>query len=319
MSLLNNAVDSIQVGVEDFDMEDDRRNASAIRNIFAGILLLYKEKLCRLSPDNDKELLIKKKIQPVINEQGELEFQGNGHNTVDVQMIKELFKSLKVNVEWKRFDEVNRLRNDLEHYYTAKSPDAIREIVSKSFLLIRDFTANELQENPVSLFGEGCWQSLLNVADVYAKEEAECKESLDKIDWKYGVVSEILSSLRCNSCHSSLVFAPYEDDVYPTINLTCRSCDNDFSFDDVVASCVKASLYGAYVSSVMDGGESPYDSCPECNETTYIHEESCCIKCEYTQEHTHCDDCGESLTLDEQYLEGRCSYCQHRWEKIMAE
>ncbi|HFQ4907382.1 TPA: hypothetical protein ACGU4V_004580 [Vibrio vulnificus] len=319
MSLLNNAVDSIQVGVEDFDMEDDRRNASAIRNIFAGILLLYKEKLCRLSPEHDKELLIKKKIRPVINEDGELEFQGNGHNTVDVQMIKELFKSLKVHVEWKRFDEVNRLRNDLEHYYTAKSPDAIREIVSKSFLLIRDFTANELQENPVSLFGEGCWQSLLNVADVYAKEEAECEESLDKIDWKYGVVSEILSSLRCNSCHSSLVFAPYEDDVYPTINLTCRSCDNDFSFDDVVESCVKASLYGAYVSSVMDGGESPYDSCPECSETTYIHEEGCCIKCEYTQEHTHCDDCGESLTLDEQYFEGRCSYCQHRWEKIMAE
>lgn len=68
MSLLNNAVDSIQVGVEDFDMGDDRRNSSAIRNIFAGILLLYKEKLCRLSPEHDKELLIKKKIRPVINE-----------------------------------------------------------------------------------------------------------------------------------------------------------------------------------------------------------------------------------------------------------
>jgi hypothetical protein len=49
MSILQNAIDSIQVGVEDYNLEDDRRNASAIRNIFAGILLLYKERLCELS------------------------------------------------------------------------------------------------------------------------------------------------------------------------------------------------------------------------------------------------------------------------------
>ncbi|MGN2616529.1 hypothetical protein [Aliivibrio fischeri] len=319
MSLLNNAVDSIQVGVEDFDMSDDRRNSSAIRNIFAGILLLYKEKLCRLSPEHDKELLIKKKIRPVINEDGELEFQGNGHNTVDVQMIKELFQSLKVTVDWKRFNEVNKLRNDLEHYYTAKSPDTVREIVSKSFLLIRDFTTNELEENPVSLFGEDCWKSLLNVADVYAKEESKCKESLERIDWTYSAVATILVNLRCNSCHSSLIFAPYEDDTYPIINLTCRSCDNDFCFDDVISDCVKESLYGDYVRSVMDGGESPYETCPECQESTYIHDEECCIKCGYTQEYTHCDNCEEKLSLDEQILDGRCSYCQHKWEKMMAE
>jgi hypothetical protein len=46
MSILQNAIDSIQVGVEDYNQEDERRNASAIRNIFAGILLLYKERLC---------------------------------------------------------------------------------------------------------------------------------------------------------------------------------------------------------------------------------------------------------------------------------
>ena len=41
MSLLQNAIDSIQVGVEDYLMEDDRRYLSAVRNICAGILLLY--------------------------------------------------------------------------------------------------------------------------------------------------------------------------------------------------------------------------------------------------------------------------------------
>ena len=224
MSILQNAIDSIQVGVEDYNQEDERRNASAIRNIFAGILLLYKERLCELSPETDRELLIRKKISPVLKEDGELEFQGNGHNTVDVQMIKERFKSLKVTVDWKRFDEINKLRNDLEHYYTAITPDSVREIVSKSFLLIRDFVSNELQQNPVTLFGNDCWQSLLTVADVYEKEEKECKASLEKKDWEFSIVPKLLKKLRCKSCHSSLVFAQDEEDVYPTINLTCRSC-----------------------------------------------------------------------------------------------
>ena len=62
MSILNNAVESIQVGVEDYLMDDSRRYLSAVRNICAGILLLYKEKLCRLSPSNNGEILIKKDI-----------------------------------------------------------------------------------------------------------------------------------------------------------------------------------------------------------------------------------------------------------------
>jgi len=62
MSLLQNAIDSIQVGVEDYRMDDDRRYLSAVRNICAGILLLYKEKLKRLSPLYDKEVLIKQSI-----------------------------------------------------------------------------------------------------------------------------------------------------------------------------------------------------------------------------------------------------------------
>ncbi|WP_219018032.1 hypothetical protein [Shewanella algae] len=55
MSLLNNAVESIQIGVEDFESSDARRVLSAVRNISAGILLLYKEKLRRMSPSDNKD------------------------------------------------------------------------------------------------------------------------------------------------------------------------------------------------------------------------------------------------------------------------
>lgn len=56
MSIIQNAIDSIQIGVEDFQSDDDRRSVSAVRNIAAGILLLYKEKLCQLSPSDNRLL-----------------------------------------------------------------------------------------------------------------------------------------------------------------------------------------------------------------------------------------------------------------------
>jgi hypothetical protein len=100
MSLLKNAIDSIQVGVEDYLMEDDRRYLSAVRNICAGILLLYKEKLKRLSPqqERDNEVLIKQSIVPIFDENGNISFVGDSDNkkTVDFFTIKKRFKSLKI-------------------------------------------------------------------------------------------------------------------------------------------------------------------------------------------------------------------------------
>jgi hypothetical protein len=319
MSILQNAIDSIQVGIEDYETEDDRRSASAIRNIFAGVLLMYKEKLCRLSPDYDKELLIRKDVRPTLNDTGQLVFVGRGSKTVDVQSIKELFKSLNIDVDWKRFHEINALRNDLEHYFTSKSPDVVREIVSKSFLLIRDFLSNELGEDPQDLIGQDCWSVLLNVADVYAAEEMACNEAIKKVDWKYESVQEALEYLRCPVCHSSLIEAPYEDDSYPTINLHCKSCNNEFCFSDVVEQCIEDSLDGEAYFAHKNCDMPPYGECNECNQNTFVNSEGCCVVCDYEMECINCEMCGELLTLDEQYLEGNCSYCNYKWEKMMAE
>lgn len=319
MSIIQNAINSIQIGVEDFESDDDRRSVSAVRNIAAGILLLYKEKLCRLSPKNNKELLIKQNIRPVQNSKGEIAFEGKGNKTVDVQSIKERFASLNVKVEWKRFDEINKLRNDLEHYYTSESPDAVREIVAKSFLLIRDFLSEHLQEDPQQILGNDCWTTLLAVSDVYLAEEQACKASIDAIDWKYHSVEIALKNLRCDQCHSSLIQATHSEDVYPMIDLHCKSCGEDFSFYDVVEQCIDDSLAGEAIINLMDGGESLYDNCHECGKSTFIYEEDCCVACEYEMEYIECEMCGDSLSLEDQYNEGKCSYCQYKWEKVMAE
>ena len=70
MSLFENALYSIQIGVEDFGSDDNRRIVSAVRNVHAGVLLLCKEKLRRLSSDG--EVLLKQRIDPVIGSDGKV-------------------------------------------------------------------------------------------------------------------------------------------------------------------------------------------------------------------------------------------------------
>jgi hypothetical protein len=50
MDLLTNAVSSIDGGFEDYQTGTPERLLSAVRNIHADVLLLYKGSLCRKSP-----------------------------------------------------------------------------------------------------------------------------------------------------------------------------------------------------------------------------------------------------------------------------
>jgi hypothetical protein len=207
MSLLQNAIDSIQVGVEDYLMDDSRRYLSAVRNICAGILLLYKEKLKRLSPSHDNEVLIKQFIKPICDEEGNVSFVGDSEKTVDVQTIKKRFISLKIEYNWDRFDEINKLRNNIEHYYTDKSSGAVREVIVTSFLLIRDFISEYLEEEPHSVLGEDCWKMLLETEEVYQAEKKNCKQSFETYGFESQISEHILENIRCPFCHSSLIKA----------------------------------------------------------------------------------------------------------------
>lgn len=62
--LLKNAIHSIEIGVEDSrEMDDPRRVASAIRNIYAGVLLLCKKVLWDASPRGTDGVLIYRDIK----------------------------------------------------------------------------------------------------------------------------------------------------------------------------------------------------------------------------------------------------------------
>lgn len=144
-TILANAVASVQIGVEDYLSDDPRRALSAVRNISAGILLLFKERLRELSPPSSDEVLIKQQIHAKLDSSGALIFLGTGKKTVDVHQIQERFSSLGITADWKRLDGVVRVRNDIEHYCTTEPTLRMRELLADSFLVMRNFITSELK------------------------------------------------------------------------------------------------------------------------------------------------------------------------------
>ena len=66
MSMQDNAVASIRLGVEDFKVaeHDEARTLSSIRNLTSGLLLLFKVKLQAMSPPGLNEALFKERVAP---------------------------------------------------------------------------------------------------------------------------------------------------------------------------------------------------------------------------------------------------------------
>jgi len=312
MRLLENAIKSIQLGVQDFTSRKSDRTISAVRNLYAGILLLFKEKLLRLSPPNTEEVLLKEMIVPCKTPDGSVIFKGVGKKTANLFQIKTRFDNLGIKVDWDRVDTLSRIRNALEHYYIEESRQTINEVVSNTFIIIRDFVIKELGEDPLELLGEKVWNILLDVSEVYEKEFMECRQAMDALNWQLFDLREAMKKASCDWCSSSLIMPIYTDpDDYETIDFKCKSCGNTMSFENIAESCLKEYFSWDIYSSIKDGGESPLVQCPNCLKESYIVEEDKCAICGYERKYHDCVRCGASLEVWEQDFGGFCSYCDH--------
>lgn len=222
MDLLTNAIESIQVGVEDYKAGTRPRLLSAVRNIHAGILLLFKEALRRHSPRESKEVLVMAKIAPARDRRGRVVFTGEGRKTVDAQQIRERFAALGINTDWQRFDRINDARNDVEHLFPKLDQKALDGLISNTFLLVRNFVSDELQDDPLGLLGETTWQKMLEVTEVYEAQNRECEELIAKATWESDAVKRGVSLLACLSCGGG-PWKPFEGPNGKTC-IRCCSC-----------------------------------------------------------------------------------------------
>jgi hypothetical protein len=277
----------------------------------AGILLLYKEKLLRLSPPEHPELLIlssTKRLTPKEYAPADKP----GRNTVGIEKIKERFKDYDVKVDWPRFDAAAKLRMDIEHYYTQEPHDAVKEIVASSFLLIRDFLNDELEEDPIAALGEDVWGILLDTSEIYGVEKQACLSSMEATDWEYDFVEHNRDKIRCTECGSSLILVDsvFEEASYRESSFQCRQCNHKFEYCEVAEEIVHEVLRGEIYYAVKDGGEPPVICCPGCEMETYLAEDNYCVNCGYEMKSGHCVICHGAID-NLQGENGLCDYHQY--------
>lgn len=313
MSILKNAIDSIAIGLEDYQSPDERRIVSSTRNIFAGILLLFKHKLSKLSPLDSDEALIKQRVLPEIDTAGAVRWIGKGNKTVDVQNIKERFESLGISIDWKRVERINKYRNDIEHYFSSLNTQSVQQLISDSFLIIRDFISEHLNEDPKQLLGDDAWAVLIEVNEVYEKEKATCVEALETLDYFDAEILHAFESYSCAECGSGLMMPSERNVEAIEAEYTCKSCGKSLPYEDIVKLAVSDYFYHEVYLSHTDGGDSPITDCPECD-GIYLYHEGICASCGYVAEH-ECQRCGSTIMPEELYAAPFCGFCAHVMSK----
>lgn len=313
MSILANAVDSLELGLEDFRANDSKRLLSAVRNIFAGVLLVFKHKLAELSKGSD-EALLKEKVLPELVK-GSIKWRGKGKKTVDFRQIRERFDSLGITVDWKRLEAVQAYRNDTEHYYDTRSlrPEVVREYILDCFTIACNFMRSELNVDPQSLFDSITWQSWMEEQEIFRAEERACSELLDRIDWSTDAADRRVREAHCPECSSSLIKPALPIAGHARAQpFQCGACGQEWGYEEMVMmACEQAKSVGDYFVH-HDGADPEIVECPECGETAFDVTEDQCASCGATGPY-ECGRCGATIIPEELTISGGeyCAWCAH--------
>jgi hypothetical protein len=253
------------------------------------------------------------KIVPIRDSRG-IVFVGEGKKSADVQQIKERFEGIGIKTDWKRFDRINDARNDVEHRYPKVDQKALQGLISDSFILVRNFIKDELQDDPLVLLGEETWQAMLEVAEVYKEEKTGCDLLMAQVDWVSPALKEGVAYLTCSSCGSDLLRPTSLLGSYSEATLECISCGNTEDAVEFIPQAIASSLASSAYIAAKEGDDTPYVHCPECSQKTYVMDEQRCAYCEHEAEHS-CARCGIQIPAEELDSEPYCGYCDYMMNK----
>jgi len=333
--LRENALTSIRLGVEDFEKcrlasgqgGDPARALSAVRNLFAGVLLLFKYKIATSVDDEEeaaKLIFNPPEVMPQADGHGGIEWVPVGkfkRTTIDVATIKKRFEGFNVEVDWDVVEKLQRCRNELEHLHPENTLGEVADFVAELFPLLRDFIVNELEEQPAELLG-AAWQTML----LHNKFLMEIRSKCEKAWAQAGIPSrmvEWLEKCHCEECGSSLL-APSQEHLDEgasvehqdeSFEYRCEACGNA----DLIGPVLIAALNREHDYDPRDGEEATVEACDECRRETFLIYEQECLWCGAELEYSECEDCGEPLGQDDQFNDGKCGYHAHLWEKMMRE
>ena len=308
--LFENAVKSIQLGIEDYQSDDPKRTISAVRNYYAGILLLSKEVLIRKVPNANPQDVIGVRYKPIPDGNGGVSFRIESENTIDFVAIGKRFNDFGLRIDQSSLKVLNRIRNHLEHYFSDEPHEAVREAVAKTFPVVVELF-RMAKEMPHEALGSA-WETILNEKDIYEQELGMCQKSFEAIEWPVSILSDV--EFSCPECHSSLVEQiDSENDNYEIMVCICKLCGNRFTSEKAIERALEVHFEWESYMAVTDGGVQPVHHCPECGIEAYLLTENQigCAWCQTTL--GECHRCSIELTPENVSSDrlNICSYCEH--------
>jgi len=318
--LLENAIASIRLGVEDFLLSqkkssaggDAGRTLSAVRNLYSGTLLLFKYRIA--TKVENGELLIFD-IEPVVDGKGFRFVPRKSRRTLDFDGIRSRFKTFGITTDWTALDTIQKERNAIEHLHSEQTAGAVGKFLADLFPVLRDFITNELDEIPANLLGD-TWQSMLAHHDFFDSNLKSCQAAWKKA----GIPPEMKGPLllcTCEECGSPLIH-PDEDKNGSSTEIdedhyyVCLACAHQGKSLPLLEESLSEVLGGF---NPFNGEDPPTANCPNCGRETFSIEHQECFWCGQKQVEMECAVCGNGLSLDEARFGGLCDYHRHIMER----
>lgn len=312
--LFHNAIASIQLGIEDYKSDDARRAISAVRNFYAGVLLLGKQCLLEQAPTADPMEVLATSYQPTLNGANGVTIVAKGYRTIDLGELRERFKEF--GIDWPKVDikPLQRLRNEFEHFHSSAQDTTIRQVIASCFPLVDGFF-EILGKNPAEQLGKA-WETMLEEEKFFAAQKVACQATLKSFSWSVGLNN---SDLSCPHCGSALLYQADATNADPSsIDARCRACDGNIEAEQFVEIVVDAIHGGDDFIAAKDGGEPVINDCPDCGLPTYVQndDEDVCYFCGESAA-SECSICTNPMSVHDVSVNssGMCSYCDYRLSK----
>lgn len=310
--VFENAIASIQLGVEDFQSNDERRPVSALRNFYAGVLLLGKQCLLNAAPENaDPMDVLASKFAPTLDDDGEIAYEAKGQQTIDLSELRDRFKAFKL--QWPAGDikGLQKLRNDFEHYHSDAPKEAIRQAIANCFPLVEGFFGI-LGKSAKAELGE-TWDVMLAERAFFNKLKKECDATFQELPW-WGEISDT-GKVECTNCRSSLIYQEDAANSTPDrIEARCKACGEAITAERAVEIFVQAGFAIDDYLAAKEGLSQAIHDCPECWNHTYVEsgDTTQCFFCDYVID-GNCIRCGTSLGISTMSVNNPqlCDYCDH--------
>ena len=326
--LKENAITSIRLGIEDFQVTqqergDKARALSSIRNLFSGLLLLFKYKIASLvnSPDDAEKLIFNPiSIEPVLDGNGGISWEPSEKfksTTIYFLLIKKRFDTFKIKVDWPSLTKIQTCRNHLEHLHPENTLGEVAEIVSNLFPILKEFIEIELNSNPYELLGES-WIGMYKHHETFIKKKKECEELWEGVHMPESL-RLLTTDLRCFICHINLLFPEVDGDgdgksLYDDEDkflCNCAACGNSQLVIKTIIDRIETINY----LDMRNGDNPEFETCYTCNRDMFNTIEKVCFWCDEGLLFTECSICSQPLGQDEQSYDGLCGYHHYVREK----